>query len=397
MGQTPSKDAQYAELYSSYIQQQQNMIYQQQQQINSLFNNNLQNQMQQQQIPPNMFFQSDMNQFQGQGQQAHQTQQYQQAQQYQQPQQYQNQFSSQSETTNTQLQLPSAKTKLDPYKILGVSKNYDEKTLKKSYLKAAMKAHPDRGGSPQAFQQVSIAFTLLQKKLKEKENSHSHNELRGNAKDFFSQQANTPKLNTKMTEKFDIDVFNQIYDQNKIPEVYDDGYGDWINENPALESGQTKMFQSGFNKDMFNATFENYKREQAQKNPQNSLIKYKDPEVKMSISNSDSIMTLGQGKIADFSGQSDNLNYTDYKQAFTDGSMLIDPTSVDTNGRANSVKGIKAQRSNISYQMTEKDQIRLSQQQVLEEKAERDRVSRLNVYDKQHGEAYEKIHSMLLR
>jgi hypothetical protein len=26
MGQTPSKDAQYAELYSSYIQQQQNLI-----------------------------------------------------------------------------------------------------------------------------------------------------------------------------------------------------------------------------------------------------------------------------------------------------------------------------------------------------------------------------------
>jgi curved DNA-binding protein CbpA len=392
MGQTPSKDAQYAELYSSYIQQQQNMIYQQQQQINSLFNNNLQNQMQQQQIPPNTLFQSDMNQF-----QQVQAQQYQQPQQYQQAQQYQNQFSSRSQTTNTQLQLPSAKNKLDPYKILGVSKNYDEKTLKKSYLKAAMKAHPDRGGSPQAFQQVSIAFSLLQKKLKEKENSHSHNELRGNAKDFFSQQANTPKLNTKMTEKFDIDVFNQIYEQNKIPEVYDDGYGDWINENPALESGQTKMFQSGFNKDMFNATFENYKREQAQKNPQNSLIKYKDPEVKMSISNSDSIMTLGQGKITDFSGQSDNLTYTDYKQAFTDGSMLIDPTSVDTNGRANSVKGIKAQRSNVSYQMTEQDQIRLAQQQALEEKTERDRVSRLNVYDKQHGEAYEKIHSMLLR
>ena len=62
MGQTPSKDAQYAELYSSYIQQQQNLIYQQQQQINSLFNTNLQNQMTQQQMPSNMFFQSDTNQ-----------------------------------------------------------------------------------------------------------------------------------------------------------------------------------------------------------------------------------------------------------------------------------------------------------------------------------------------
>lgn len=375
MGQTPSKDQQFAELYSSYIQQQQNLIYQQQQQINSLFNNNLQGQMMQQQMPPNMFFQSDtmgqQNSYSTQSQQGHQGQQ--------------------------QLQLPSAKPKLDPYKILNLSKNYDEKTLKKAYLKAAMRAHPDRGGSPQAFQQVSIAFTLLQKKLKERNNNHSHNELRESSKDYYSQQMNTPKLNTKMTEKFDIDVFNQIYEQNKIPEVYDDGYGDWIQGNPALESGQSKMFQNGFNKDMFNATFENYKREQAQKNPKNALVKYQEPEVKISMSNADSIMTLGQGKITDFSGNSDNLAYTDYKQAFTDGSMLIDPSSVDTSGRANSVRGVKSQRSNISYQMTQEDQIRLAKQQALEERAEKARVSRLDVYDRQHGEAYEKIHSMLLR
>ena len=59
MGQTPSKDAQYAELYSSYIQQQQNLIMQQQSQINSLYQMNLESQ---QQMPANMFFQSDMNQ-----------------------------------------------------------------------------------------------------------------------------------------------------------------------------------------------------------------------------------------------------------------------------------------------------------------------------------------------
>ena len=143
MGQTPSKDAQYAELYSSYIQQQQNLIYQQQQQINSLFNSNLQNQMLQQQMPPNMLFQYDMNQFQGQQAPQWQGQQ-------QQPNQWQTQ--SHSQRSYTQLQVPSAKTKRDTYKILGLSKEYDEKMLKKAYLKAAMKSHPDRGCSPQAFQ-----------------------------------------------------------------------------------------------------------------------------------------------------------------------------------------------------------------------------------------------------
>ena len=108
-------------------------------------------------------------------------------------------------------------------------------------------------------------------------------------------------------------------------------------------------------------------------------------------------MTLGQGKITDFSGNSDNLAYTDYKQAFTDGSTLIDINSVDTSGRANSIGGVKAQRSNISYTMNAEDQRLYAQKQLLEQKQERDRINRLNVYDKRHGEAYEKIHSMLLR
>ena len=378
MGNTPTKDAQQ-EMYASYIQQQQDLIFKQQQQINELYKYNLETQ----QMAPNMLFQQGIvNQNYENGRRM-----------------LGSNFQGEMPSTQTQLpQLPPAtKPKFDPYKILGISKNYDEKTLKKAYLKAAMKTHPDRGGTQAKFQLVSIAYTLLTKKLKEKDNSHSHQDLRNMSREYTQQQANQPMINTKMTDNFDVDVFNKIYEENKIPEVYDDGYGSWMEKNTNPEIEQKKLFQNGFNKDMFNATFENYKREQAQKNPQNQLVKYQEPEVKISMSNADSIMTLGQGKITDFSGNSDNLAYTDYKQAFTDGSMLIDPSSVDTSGRANSMRGIKSQRSNISYQMTQEDQIRLAKQQALEERAEKDRLSRLNVYDKQHGEAYERIHSMLLR
>jgi curved DNA-binding protein CbpA len=363
MGQTPSKDQQFADLYSSYIQQQQNLIYQQQQQINELFTNNLEAR---QQMPPNMFFQSDMN-------------------------------SQQSYQQQSLPQLPSAKQKLDPYKILNLSKNFDEKILKKAYLRAAMKAHPDRGGTPQAFQQVSIAFTILQKKLKERENNHDHHDMRNGSKQFVTQQMNQPKVNVNMTENFDVDVFNQIYEQNKIPEVYDEGYGSWMKDTPALESEQGKMFQNGFNKDMFNATFEKYKQEQSQRTPQNQMVKYQDPEVRISMSNQDSLMTLGQGKISNFGGQTDNLSYTDYKQAFTDGSTLIDTSTVDLSSRSNSIGGIKAQRSNISYTLSPQDQQRLALQQMQEKQEEQKRVQRLNVYDQRQAESYEKIHSMLLR
>ena len=77
--------------------------------------------------------------------------------------------------------------------------------------------------------------------------------------------------------------------------------------------------------------------------------------------------------------------------------MLIEPSSVDTAGRAKNVRGVKSQRRNNSYQRKQEDQIKLAQAHAFEQKAEKERISRLNVYDRQHGEAYEKIHSLLLR
>ena len=115
------------------------------------------------------------------------------------------------------------------------------------------------------------------------------------------------------------------------------------------------------------------------------------------MKNQDSLMTLGSDKISDFGGTTDNLSMTDYKQAFTDNSTLIDTSSVDISGREHSINGIKSQRSNLSYQISPEDQQRLAVQQMREQQEEEKRVSRLNVYDQKHGQAYEKIHSMLLR
>ena len=372
MGQTQSQTKDISKVYASYIQQQQNLIFQQQQQINSLYHHTTQNHLQQQQVPANMMFQHPQ----------------QQQQRQQQPQQ----------------QIPrlpavpsnSGEPKLDPYKILDLSKTYDKKMLKRAYLKAAMKAHPDRGGSPQLFQQVSIAYTLLTKKLKEQENTHSHREMQSSAKDYIQTQESQPKVNVNMKDNFDGELFNKIYEENKIKDAYDKGYGSWMDKNPALESEQTKLFQSGFNKDMFNATFDKFKEENAQQYKQ-QLVKYEEPEERLSMKNQDSLATLGQGKVSDFSGSSDSLQFTDYKKAYTYGSTLIDTATVSLDGRAQSIGGVKSQRSNLSYELSPEDQKRVALQQMREQKEEEKRVQRLNVYDQKHGQAYEKIHGLLLR
>ena len=94
---------------------------------------------------------------------------------------------------------------------------------------------------------------------------------------------------------------------------------------------------------MFNATFEQYKKEKSNQN-QNKLVKYQEPEVRISMSNQDSLMTLGQGKVSNFGGSTDNLSYTDYKQAFTDGSTLIDTSTVAYASRLVFVRKCKRKR-----------------------------------------------------
>lgn len=49
----------------------------------------------------------------------------------------------------------------DYYKILGVEKNADDKTIKKAFRKLAQKHHPDAGGSEEKFKEINEAYEVL--------------------------------------------------------------------------------------------------------------------------------------------------------------------------------------------------------------------------------------------
>jgi len=50
---------------------------------------------------------------------------------------------------------------MDYYSILGVSKNADEKSIRKAYKTQSMKHHPDRGGDEEQFKKVNEAYQTL--------------------------------------------------------------------------------------------------------------------------------------------------------------------------------------------------------------------------------------------
>jgi len=58
-------------------------------------------------------------------------------------------------------QLLKQSKKKDYYKVLGVSRDADLKTIKKAYRKVAIAAHPDKGGSEQKMASVNEAYEVL--------------------------------------------------------------------------------------------------------------------------------------------------------------------------------------------------------------------------------------------
>ena len=360
-------------LYDQYINEQKRIIAAQQQQIHNLSNMYL-NQQQNNNTPSNILLQQ-MNTNQNNHHQP---------------------IGSTNNIPNSQLpQIEAPNSKLNPYKILGINKNYDEKTLKRAYLKMAMKTHPDRGGSQVEFQKVSIAYTLLLKKLSDKNNNHLHNDLRNNSQSYMTQQSSNNMRNTNMTDQFDINLFNKIYEENKIEGVYDRGYGDWMSQNMNTIE-QPKMFNKSFNKDLFNNEFSKYKAQQQQQLG-SQIVKYDEPQVDISMKGKDSLMILGQDNISDFSGQSSGgLVFRDYKDAFTN-SCLIDESSVNINDRTNNIHSLKSSRTNVNYKMSQQD---LKNQELMKmklQKEEEERLYRLQQRDNQAFNTYEKIHDRMLQ
>ena len=376
MGNTPSSSSNEKDLnnqynlYDSQLNEYKRMIIAQQEQINQLSKMSIKQNIQSRQTA-NMFFNDIPN-----------------------PNVIKNTPKSQFNTINTNL-IENKRKKLNPYQILGIDTNFDEVMLKKAYLKKAMKTHPDRGGSTQEFQKVSIAYTLLLKKLQDLKNNHNHNDLRNNSKNYMSEQINDSRVNVNMGENFDVNLFNKVYDENKITTPFDDGYGEWMNSNALQDKKQEKLFNGRFNKNLFNHEFDKYKRDQ-QKRSGMQLVKYENPEVDISCKGKHSLTVLGQGKISNFSGDtSSGLGFRDYKDAYTN-SCLIDVRRFKDTDRPRDINTMESSRTNISYQMSENDNKRYIQQQLKEKQEEEKRLERLRVFEERSFNTYDKIHQRLL-
>lgn len=204
-----------------------------------------------------------------------------------------------------------------------------DEALKKAYKKAAVRAHPDKGGSEEEFEAVTRAHAYLGEILRrvrggrEKEGKVEAPEaLRDQrTKDSKAWELAEPvRLNPK---KLDLDAFNKMFEQTRIPDPEDEGYGDWLKstEGEGAAAAAAK-FSGKFNRDVFNRMFEEEARAKGRANGgAGQELALRQPEA-LTLAPTSGVL-LGRGAGGDFTAAANaSMKFTDLRNAFTRENMI---------------------------------------------------------------------------
>lgn len=192
-----------------------------------------------------------------------------------------------------------------------------EELLKSAYKKSVLKHHPDKGGSEKEFEKVTRAYAYLGEILRRIHggrsttvNVEAPNVLKDSrAKDYENVKHVEPiRLNPK---KLDVDAFNKMFEQTRIPDPEEDGYGDWLKDEKDTNSSSAK-FSGKFNRDVFNQAFEEEAKNSAKQ--KNYIINQPQSMIMAPTLG----VELGRDKPSSYTAAyNSDLNFTDLKQAYT--------------------------------------------------------------------------------
>jgi len=202
-----------------------------------------------------------------------------------------------------------------------------EDSLKKAYKKVALKAHPDKGGSEEEFEAITRAHAYLGEILLRIKGGRTK-EGKVEAPEALHDNRTTEAKQWEMVEpvrlnpkKLDMNVFNQMFEQTRIPDPEEDGYGDWLKGADGPADGP--KFGGKFNRDVFNQAFE---EEAAKRRAGGQDLTVRQPEALMMAPNSG--VELGRTGGGSFTAAANaNLKFTDLKNAYTSENMITNQVS----------------------------------------------------------------------
>lgn len=306
--------------------------------------------------------------------------------------------------------------------IMNLSPNYNIDELKASYKRLAIQHHPDRPtGNKDKFQLVTKCYLSLLERIKaSQQSSKGHldlktdyttytsdtqpqsDRLRDQLMSIFTTRNNTKKSDKPInkhidpaSQSFNLGLFNNLYDKNKLWDPNDDGYEDWFRSGPDAEEEQPALFSDKFNLNIFNTTFETMK---TKSNNSSALTKYHEPQ-ELVCAQTPFTEIDNTNAIEDFSKPADApgaLQYTDLKKAFTGGCNLINVSEVDPRDEYKSVEDLQKSRDNISYNMSRQEREIYETKKKIKEQEERSRVLRLQQLDQIQAEHYRNTHQNMI-
>jgi len=314
-----------------------------------------------------------------------------------------------------QSQINIFESKYDPYKILNISKdNISLDIIRKAYKKKALQYHPDRVSQNDSklsteynnkFKIITQAYLYLLKKYEE----DNQLEIKINKpveKSNYEDNINEGVENKYIDkDNFNIDRFNEIFEEYKIPDTYEDGYNNLINETGKRSERSTtyspdipienNIFSNNFNLDIFNKSFDNYK--QNKPIDQSKIIEYYEPEAMES--SAIGFQELGVIKNNNFENinKSRKISYTDYKTAHIDANVLITNKKDIGYQKYKDINQLEQERSNISYKLTpeEREKKILYEQQMNDKESKR--IAHLAYLDSKINKNYNKINKLRLK
>jgi curved DNA-binding protein CbpA len=271
---------------------------------------------------------------------------------------------------------------MDPYKILGLPRDFNEQQLKDAFKKLAITTHPDKGGNEHLFNMVVASFKVLNKELNARKSDKQYDELKRN---FQRDKASPSASPMDPNNGFNLNRFNQVFQENRLATVADSGYNDWLKKDVAAPTSHGKVTEKNFNK-VFDKVVTNETKD---------LIAYREPEA-LPTSKKVQYTELGLDKIDDFSGENlsrKKLNFMDLKIAHTTsriGAEKVKRKNYQT------IEDLESDRASISYKMNPEEQEVYNKRKIQEELRERQRQEIQSKLDKLTSEQYDKLHKLLL-
>jgi len=282
--------------------------------------------------------------------------------------------------------------------VLGIQEEVavTEETLKKAYKKAALRAHPDKGGTEEHFEAITRAYAYLSEILKRMQGGRATSGKvdapsalsTGRQEEAKKWEYTEPvKLNPK---NLDMNAFNRMFEETHMPDPDQDGYGDWLKTADG-STGSSAKFSGKFNRDVFNNMFEEEARKSA-KSQSTALIMH--PEA-MALGPTMGI-EIGRDRPEDYTAAPNSKqHFTDLRAAYTTESTISDKVA-GVRVEERKLETYRASREKAPDPYTAQERMQLSQSEMMLRQREEMRQRRVAEQSVMENDYFERMKRLVI-